>query len=139
MSALSGEPACMHWWLPNDEGYSPIVRSIRRFVEERTAPARDIPTEDLRDMKAIFANLKLDDGSSTAPSSASVQGSSSGKGKGSETDVTISSGSGWSPPSLDTDLVNAGSDTYAANYDDRQGYWSQAQNSFGLPKKDQYR
>jgi hypothetical protein len=65
----------MHWWLPNDEAYPPIIRSIRRFVEERTAPAKDLPSEDLRDMKAIFSSLKLDDGMSSSPSDM-------GKGKG---------------------------------------------------------
>lgn len=55
----------MHWWLPNDEGYSPIIRSVRKFVEERTSPATDLPKEDLREMKQIFSKLKLDD----APSS----------------------------------------------------------------------
>lgn len=57
----------MHWWLPNDEYYPPIIRSIRRFVEERTSQARDVPTEDLRDMKAIFSSMKLDDGKTHIP------------------------------------------------------------------------
>jgi hypothetical protein len=51
----------MHWWLPNEEHYPQIVRSIRKFVEERSSPANDVPTEDLRDMKAIFSTMKLDD------------------------------------------------------------------------------
>jgi hypothetical protein len=57
----------MHWWLPNDEEYPPIIRSIRNFVEERTSEAKTLPAEDLRDMKAIFASLKLDDGIPSAP------------------------------------------------------------------------
>ena len=68
MADLFRDRSCMHWWLPNDERYPTIVRSIRRFVEERTAPARDVPSEDLRDMKAIFSSLKLDDGKSSQPS-----------------------------------------------------------------------
>jgi hypothetical protein len=52
----------MHWWLPNDEGYPPVVRSIRKLVEERTAPARNQSGQDLHDMKAIFGKLKMDDG-----------------------------------------------------------------------------
>lgn len=54
----------MHWWLPNNERYPAIVKSIRRFVEERTSPAKDTPTEnlkDMKDMKRIFETLKLDD------------------------------------------------------------------------------
>lgn len=57
----------MQWWLPHDEGYPRIIRSIRRFVEERTSLAKTLPAEDLRDMKAIFASLKLDDGKSSIP------------------------------------------------------------------------
>jgi hypothetical protein len=57
----------MHWWLPNDEKYLPIIRSIRSFVGERTSQARDVPAEDLRDMKAIFSSLKLDDVKSSTP------------------------------------------------------------------------
>jgi hypothetical protein len=56
----------MHWWLPHDEGYPPIIRTIRKFVEERTSPAIDLPGEDLRDMKQIFSALKLDDGPSNS-------------------------------------------------------------------------
>jgi hypothetical protein len=68
----------MHWWLPNDEDYPPIIRSIRNFVEERTSKAKNLPAEDLRDMKAIFASLKLDDGKSSIPPSTQKFGSSSG-------------------------------------------------------------
>lgn len=52
----------MHWWLPNEENYPPVIRSIRGFVEERTTPAKDAPGQDLFDMKGIFASLKLEDG-----------------------------------------------------------------------------
>ncbi|CZT00813.1 related to C6 finger domain protein [Rhynchosporium graminicola] len=68
MADLFQDRSCMHWWLPNDENYPQIVRSIRKFVEERTSPAKTEPAEDLRDMKAIFASLKLDDGKPTLPS-----------------------------------------------------------------------
>jgi hypothetical protein len=68
----------MHWWLPNDEDYPPIIRSIRNFVEERTSKAKNLPAEDLRDMKAIFASLKLDDGKSSIPPSSHKPGSASG-------------------------------------------------------------
>lgn len=67
MADLFRDRSCMHWWLPNDEGYPPIIRSIRKFVEERTSPAVDLPGEDLRDMKAIFASLNLEDDNSSVP------------------------------------------------------------------------
>ncbi|KAG9248475.1 hypothetical protein BJ878DRAFT_26861 [Calycina marina] len=31
MSDLFRDRSCMQWWLPNDEGYPPIIRSIRKF------------------------------------------------------------------------------------------------------------
>lgn len=58
MSDLFRDRSCMQWWLPNNERYPPIIRSIRKFVEERTAPAVDDTTEDLKDMKTIFASCK---------------------------------------------------------------------------------
>ncbi|RDW79724.1 hypothetical protein BP6252_04362 [Coleophoma cylindrospora] len=67
MSDLFQDRSCMHWWLPNEEGYPSIIKSIRKFVEERTAPAKDVSTEGLRDMKAIFSSMNLDDGKSTPP------------------------------------------------------------------------
>ena len=67
----------MHWWLPKDEGYPPIVRSIRKFVAERSSAPKDLPTEDLRDMKAIFEKLNLADGISTPPATNSIKASSS--------------------------------------------------------------
>ena len=80
--------SCMHWWLPNDECYPPIIRSIRKFVEERTAPAKDLPSEDLRDMKAIFASFNLDDDTSNQPSNMS-------KGKGKANPVAVESSQEW--------------------------------------------
>jgi hypothetical protein len=67
MADLFRDRSCMHWWLPNDEDYPPIIRSIRKFVEERTSKAKNLPAEDLRDMKAIFASLNLDDGKPSIP------------------------------------------------------------------------
>ncbi|TVY29510.1 putative transcriptional regulatory protein [Lachnellula hyalina] len=67
MADLYHDRSCLHWWLPNDENYPPIIRSIRKFVEERTTPAKDTLSGDLRDMKAIFASLNIDDGKSSVP------------------------------------------------------------------------
>lgn len=61
MAALFKDPSCNNWWLPNELGLPPVIRSMRRFVEERTSQARDAPAEDLYNIKAIFSSLKLDD------------------------------------------------------------------------------
>ena len=106
----------MHWWLPNDENYPPIIRSIRKFVEERTAPAKDVSTEDLRDMKAIFASLNLDDGQLSVPLGIK-------KEEGTSTDVAVASdGSG------NMGGMIGESDAYG------QGYWDHAGGSYGLPQ-----
>ncbi|TVY49462.1 hypothetical protein LOCC1_G000576 [Lachnellula occidentalis] len=116
MADLYQDRSCMHWWLPNDENYPPIIRSIRKFVEERTSPAKDTHSGDLQDMKAIFASLNLDDGKSSVPPDFK-------KEEGSSTHVAVAS----------EDFGNMGGmagegDTYA------HGYRTQSSGSYDLPK-----
>ncbi|KAF2145208.1 uncharacterized protein K452DRAFT_244963 [Aplosporella prunicola CBS 121167] len=47
------------WWLPEDEGYPPIIKSIRGFIEDRTVNPSDQEKQDLRDMKGLFNELSL--------------------------------------------------------------------------------
>lgn len=54
-------PELHHWWLPNDEGYPPIIRSIRTFVEERTLKPTNQANEDVRNMKGIFSKMSIFD------------------------------------------------------------------------------
>ena len=134
MSDLFRDRSCMHWWLPNDEGYPPIIRSIRKFVEERTTPAKDLPSEDLRDMKAIFASLNLDDRTSSQPPNI-------GKGKGQADDVAGASGQEWTTSNMtqgnmqEMGGVGVG-DTYQLGFDHGQGYWGgdQGGGAYGVPK-----
>jgi hypothetical protein len=115
----------MHWWLPNDESYPPIIRSIRKFVEERTSDARDDPTEDLRDMKAIFAQLKLDDGKTHIPVPR-------GKNRIPQSQVAVANDQSWRPDAMtDENLMDIGSldtdltDTYTVmDYHDGRDYWA---------------
>ena len=58
MSEVWGEDVS-HWWLPNDEGYPDIIRSIRDFIEYRARMPADTWGEDVRDMNGIFRALKL--------------------------------------------------------------------------------
>lgn len=54
-------------------------------MEERTAPAKDTPGGDLRDMKAIFASLNLEDNKSSVPAGIKQEeGSSTGVAVASE-------------------------------------------------------
>jgi hypothetical protein len=50
---------CIHWWLPNEEGMTPIVRSVRAFADERNGNPVSEQTENLREMSAIFAKMRV--------------------------------------------------------------------------------
>jgi hypothetical protein len=130
----------MHWWLPNDEGYPPIIRSIRTFVEERTASARDVPTEDLRDMKAIFSSLKLDD-------SQTDSGPGASKSKGPAAEVAVATDQDWPASNLeqgcmvDMGGMNVGKgDSYGLGFDEGQGFWGGGQDggAYGIPKPGEF-
>ena len=130
MADLFRDRSCMHWWLPNDEGYPPIIRNIRRFVEERTSPARDVPAEDLRDMKAIFASLNLDDWKSNIPVAMNKGKAPSGSG-------------GWTNPSIGSEHMQGmggmdieGGEGYELGFDEGQGSWGEGQGRgvFGIQK-----
>ncbi|CAI7610435.1 hypothetical protein PCG10_003600 [Penicillium crustosum] len=54
-------PEINHWWLPNDEGYTSIVREIRSLTDERSSQTRDEKRETVRDMKSMFGKLNLDE------------------------------------------------------------------------------
>jgi hypothetical protein len=49
------------WWLPNDEGCPPIIRSIKDFIHERSTAPRDQISEDLKEMRGIFSSLNISD------------------------------------------------------------------------------
>jgi hypothetical protein len=105
----------MHSWLPNDENCPPIIRSIRKFVEERTSPAKDLPTEDLRDMKGIFSSLSLDDETSNRPVTA--------KGNGQCEEVTVLSGQEWTPGNTVQMGGFGEGEAYQPDFDNRYSYW----------------
>jgi hypothetical protein len=107
----------MHWWLPNDEDYPPTIRSIRNFVEERTSKAKNLPAEDLRDMKAIFALLKLDDGKSSIPPSTQKPGPRSGVAVAANHDSYIGHQNLQDMASMD--LV---ADAFELGFDDGSGF-----------------
>ena len=75
MAEMWRDPSVKDWWLPDGEGFTPLLQSIRAFTEERAntqgtaAQPLDQKSEDLRDMKAIFARLNIDESprSSSSP------------------------------------------------------------------------
>ena len=62
MAALWNDPEINHWWLPHEEEYPFVVRSVRSVMENRLG---DMPTgqrsQEQRDMKGIFAALSIKD------------------------------------------------------------------------------
>lgn len=59
MAQLFRDPSCERWWLPNDEGFTPILQSVRAFADERNAAAVTAQQESLREVQHIFAKLQL--------------------------------------------------------------------------------
>lgn len=49
------------WWLPNDEGCPPIIRTIKDFIRERSMAPKDQVSEDLKEMRGIFSSLNISD------------------------------------------------------------------------------
>jgi hypothetical protein len=78
MAEMWREPDVNHWWLPNEEGFTPLLRDIRAFIKERTVAYEeskgDELRDDVRDMKAIFSKLSIDE----SPKSSLSEGSASG-------------------------------------------------------------
>ncbi|KAH7328214.1 hypothetical protein B0I35DRAFT_403620 [Stachybotrys elegans] len=59
VAAHFGDPHCVRWWLPNDEGFSPTIQNIRNFADERNAAAVTVQQESLREVRHLFAKLEL--------------------------------------------------------------------------------
>lgn len=64
MAEVWQDPDVLTWWLPGSEELTPIMKTIRDFGAERIAQPMDSTVEDVRDMKAIFSRLNVDDSSS---------------------------------------------------------------------------
>jgi hypothetical protein len=61
LAAIWQTPEVNNWWLPDDQGYTDIVREIRELTAERLAQPRDELRENVRDMKTLFGRLNMDD------------------------------------------------------------------------------
>ncbi|PHH90476.1 hypothetical protein CDD83_3571 [Cordyceps sp. RAO-2017] len=59
MAQVLRDPSCAHWWLPDDEGLTPILRSVRTFADERNAAAVDAQLENIREVRHLFAKLEM--------------------------------------------------------------------------------
>ncbi|KAI6790416.1 hypothetical protein KC332_g9923 [Hortaea werneckii] len=66
MSDLWGEDVT-HWWLPNDEGYPDIIRTICDFIQYRAGEPTDAAGADVRDMSGIFREMNVREGEQPIP------------------------------------------------------------------------
>lgn len=55
-----GDPSIRDWWLPDGEGHRPIIKALRAFNREREATPRDRQGEDVRNMRGLFSQLKVE-------------------------------------------------------------------------------
>lgn len=44
------------WWLPNDEGFTAILQSVRNFADERSNTAVNSRQKSLKEVRLLFTN-----------------------------------------------------------------------------------
>ncbi|OAA47700.1 hypothetical protein NOR_02190 [Metarhizium rileyi] len=68
MAQLFRDPSCAHWWLPDDEGLTPILEAIRAFADERNTAAVNAQHENLREVRHLFAKMEAAESTLTCSS-----------------------------------------------------------------------
>ncbi|PQE28986.1 C6 finger domain-containing protein [Rutstroemia sp. NJR-2017a BBW] len=112
--------SCMHWWLPNDELFYPLIRSIRNFVDDRTSAPKNVESKDVQDMKIVFSALSLSDESDGSPP-VTYKGKGPGKRHGRE--VAVANRPGWSPVQGSTGYDQP--DAYGNAPGSEQAHWNE--------------
>lgn len=59
MAELFADEGCLRWWLPNDEGFSPLLQNVRAIADERNAMAVSTQWESLQQIRHVFARMQL--------------------------------------------------------------------------------
>lgn len=54
MARILEDETARRWWLPNDQGFTPILQNVRAFVDERNHSASSIQPEHLRETSDLF-------------------------------------------------------------------------------------
>lgn len=72
MAHLFEDESVVRWWLPNNEGFSPVMQSVRAFADERSnsAVTTGAPGSHSGDMKEVFdafVDLQLLDSKGLSP------------------------------------------------------------------------
>ncbi|KAK0629883.1 hypothetical protein B0T17DRAFT_202301 [Bombardia bombarda] len=60
MAELFRDSSCVRWWLPGDEGFTPILQSIRTLADDRNATAVTAQQgQNLRQIRHVFSKMRL--------------------------------------------------------------------------------
>ncbi|KAL2135991.1 hypothetical protein VTI74DRAFT_6040 [Chaetomium olivicolor] len=59
MAEIFNDQNCLRWWLPNDEGFSPLLQNIRAIADERNAMAASTQRESLQQIRHVFARMQI--------------------------------------------------------------------------------
>ncbi len=57
LAKLFHDEDARRWWLPDDEGFSPVLQSIRNFAEERHNAAATVQLDYIQVMGKLFDRL----------------------------------------------------------------------------------
>ncbi|KAG6255919.1 hypothetical protein E4U24_006305 [Claviceps purpurea] len=55
---LFRDPSLTRWWLPDDEGLTPVLQAVRAFTDERNTAAVNTQFENIREVRHLFAKLE---------------------------------------------------------------------------------
>jgi len=59
MAEHFSDESCIRWWLPNDEGFTPLLQSIRAFADERNAMAASTQRDILTQIRHVFSKMNI--------------------------------------------------------------------------------
>jgi hypothetical protein len=59
MAQLFGDESCGRWWLPDDEGFTPLLQNIRAIADERNAMALSTQQESLTQIRHVFSRMQI--------------------------------------------------------------------------------
>ena len=59
MAELFQDESCVRWWLPDDEGFIPILQSVRALADDRNATAASTQSETLRQIRHVFSKMRI--------------------------------------------------------------------------------
>jgi len=82
MTSLFRDESCSRWWLPNDEGFTPLLQNIRAFADERNTTTVPPLMENLREIRHVFNKMQIGGSEATDTDDGQSGSANQGKGKG---------------------------------------------------------